>query len=301
MIVALVIGLILTFTAVMPLVSSYSDDKTFTNEGYFYMQKISADDTDTYELVYEYDSDTQKLTYTYNDEAIDTSGWPVSPLNVTIATDGESWLLRASGTNEYVGMQGVGAGFAFGGHNTWAIEITFIEGTATAVATNSSNVSSTYTATYTDLWIYSPDPTDYIMKKADKPAYMLEDSEYLAMGVTSMTAWNTGIAITGTVSDFTPTIFYPPNLTTTVTNKNVVDTEIDGYIDLYSLDKLTFTINDGTTTVDATYSYFIVPASVTAATDNPDVYKNLVSVLPLFALILLVAGAASLVYFKNKD
>lgn len=290
-----VIGVIV-LAAFVPIISeTTSATKTFENEGYFYMQKITADDENTYTLEYVYDPDSTKLSYEYNGQAIDTSNWPVSPLNVTLASDGNSWLVRASPNNEYVGMQAVGYGFAFGGHNTWSVTIEFDSGTVTATAINSSDVSATYTTTYTEMWIYSPTPTDYIMKKSNVGAYMHEDSEYVAMGITSVTAWNTGIKIVGNLDDFTATIIYPPNLTTTVTNKEIVKTQTTGYLNLYSLDKLTFTINDGTTTVDATYSYFIVPATVTAekSVHPDDALSSVIDLLPLIAgiglMIILVA------------
>lgn len=300
-VVSIAIMCLLAVTLLIPVIAeSTTTEDTFTNEGYFYMQKISAEDTNTYTLTYEYDDTEHSLTYTYNGDEIDTTGFPLN-LPLTVATDGAEWVVRIGYYSEYVGMQGVGYGFSFGGHNTWNVEITFTEGTATAVATNSSDQSSTQTATYTDLWIYSPEPTEYVMKKADKPAYMLEDSEFMAVGVTSMSVWNTGILITGTLDDYTPTIFYPPNLTTTVTNKAIVDTAIDEYIDLYSLDKLTFTINDGTTTVDATYSYFIVPTEVTAERSiHPDANTNaLLNLIPLLVIVGIILGTVGFIALRK--
>lgn len=300
LVVALVIGIVLVTSAVVPLASDYSDAKTFTNEGYFYMQKITADDEGTYTFDYQYDADTTTLSFKFNDVAIDTTGWP-SNLPVTVATDSDNWVVRMGYYSEYIGLQGVGYGFAFGGHNTKSVSVTFSQGTATATATNAADSTATYSTTYTEMWIYSPVPTDYVMKKADKMAYMLDDSEFYAIGITSMTTWNTAISITGTVDNFDGSIIYPPNLTTTITNKEIIKTEVDSYVDLNQLDKLTFTINDGTTTVNATYSYFIVPSEVTADPDNPAAYKNLVKVVPLMAFIMLVVAAAGMVYFKNKD
>ena len=300
LVVALVIGIVLVTSAVVPLASDYSDAKTFTNEGYFYMQKITADDEGTYTFDYQYDADTTTLSFKFNDVAIDTTGWP-SNLPVTVATDSDNWVVRMGYYSEYIGLQGMGYGFAFGGHGTKSVSITFSQGTATATAINTADSTGTYSTTYTEMWIYSPVPTDYVMKKADKMAYMLDDSEFYAIGITAVTTWNTAISITGTVEDFDGSIIYPPNLTTTITNKEIIKTEVDSYVDLNQLDKLTFTINDGTTTVNATYSYFIVPSEVTADPDNPAAYKNLVKVVPLMAFIMLVVAAAGMVYLKNKD
>ena len=301
--VTVLVSLVVLAGVLMPVLDdATATTDTFTNDGYFYMQKISASDTETYTLSYAYDDVAKTLTFEYNGDEIDTTGWP-SSLPVTVATDNDSWVVRMGYYSEYIGLQGIGYAFAFGGHNTWSVTVTFNGGTATSVATNSGGVSSTYTTTYTDLWLYSPEPTDYVMKKMDKPAYMLEDSEFIAVGVTAITVWNTGVKINGTVDDFTAEIFYPPNLTTTVTNKEIVKTEVNDHEDLYSLDKLTFSINDGTTTVDATYSYFIVPAEVTAErsvhfTDNQNA---LFAVIPVLIIVAILIGVVALVIRSRLD
>lgn len=288
-----IIGMLVVMAFVPMITETTSATDTFENEGYFYMEKISADDETVHVLKYVTDGTNANISFELDDVELDTSTWPVSPLNVTIATDGESWVMRGSGTNEYVGLQGVGSTINFGGHNSRTATVTFDSGTVTVERTiynpdtGQTTAGNTLTSSYTDLWLISPTPTDYVMKKADATAYLLEDSEYLAMGITTISKWNTAIKLTGTVEDFNASIVYPPNLTTTVTNKNIVVSEVSGYNDLYSLEKLTFTINDGTTTVDATYSYFIVPASVTAEkTYHPDnTLATVINLLPLIAVI----------------
>lgn len=293
--VGLAVGMLLVSGFLWPIVAdATTTETTFKNDGYFYMQKITAADTETYTLTYEYDSDAESYSYTYNGEAIDTSSWPVAPMSLTLATDGESWLFRA-GLEEYTGLQAIGGNFASaGGHNIWSVEASFSNGAVSATFTDSENTTTTKTETYSELWIYSPTPTDYIMKKANSTAYLFNDSEYLAMGVTLVTEWATVIKVMGTVEEFTATIVYPPNLTTTVTDK-VIDSEtVSGYNELNALDKLTFTVSDGTTTVNATYSYFIVPAEVTAVKswhlDTTQI--ALVTAIGTLGAIVLIAAAA---------
>lgn len=299
LVVTLTVGIILAGSLLMPVITdATTTEKTFTNEGFYYMQKVTADDTNTYTLAYEYSSGT--YTFKYNDEAIDITS--IGNLATTLATDGESWVLRSQ-YNEYVGLQSVGTDFISGGHNTVTSTYTFNQGTATCVATNTSDVSSTKTTTYDELWIYSPTPTDYVMKKATSNAYLLEDSEYLAMGITAVTSWSTVIKITGDLEDFDAEIVYPTGVTTTVTNKEIHKAAVDGYVGLSSLEKLTFTISDGTSTVDATYSYFIVPATVTAELAdhlNPAEIA-LMNALPILIIMGLVVLAAGALVIKNRD
>ena len=309
MTVGIVVGVLVLSAILFPVIDTASTtENTFTNEGYFYMQKITADDTTPHVLSYETDGTNTNLTYKLDDVEIPKTNWPAGSLNLTLATDGESWVMRASANSEYVGLQGVGSTLNFGGHNTRTTTVTFESGTVTMDRTiynpdtGQTSVGSTLTGSYTDLWLYSPTPTDYVMKMADKSAYMLADSEYLAMGITLVSQWNTAIKITGNVNEFNATIVYPPNITTTVTNDEIHKTAVSGYDGLYSLDKLTFTIDDGTTTVDATYSYFIVPAEVTAelavhASQDEIQILETIPILITVGLILGIVGVA----FSRRD
>ena len=299
--VGLTVGVLMVSGFLWPIVSdATATETTFENDGYFYMQKITANDETVHVLKYATDGTNQNISFELDGTEIDTSTWPTSPLNVTIATDGETWVMRGSGTNEYVGLQGVGSTINFGGHNSRTATVTFDSGTVTVERTvynpdtGQTTAGSTLNSSYTDLWLISPTPTDYVMKKADKTAYLLDDSEYLAMGITTISQWNTAVKITGTVEDFTSTIVYPPNLTTTVTNKAIDSETVSGYKELNALNKLTFTINDGTTTVDATYSYFIVPAEVTAekAQHLDTTQIALVAAIGTLGAIVLIAAAA---------
>lgn len=301
MVVVVTVGIIFLGSLLAPVISDASTtEKTFTNEGYYYMQKISAEDATEHVLTYDYNDGDFIFTL----DGVDISDKIQSDLSTTVATDGESWILRAS-KNEYVGLQGSGSTIGFGGHNSVTANVTFNAGTVTitrTVVTDGGVVpGSTLTGSYEELWIISNDPTDYVMKKADTSAYILKDTEYLAVGITGMTAWNTVIVLSGDSTDFDATIVYPPNLTTTVTNKAIDETEVDGYVDLYSLTKLTFTINDGTTTKDAIYSYFIVPSKVTA-----ELEQHLdTSEIALLAVIPIMVIAALLMFavrtFTGRD
>lgn len=295
-ITAIIIGLMVSGLILVAFVPIFTEvtatERTFENDGYYYMQKITASDTTEHTLTYDYNDGDYIFTF----DNVDITDKVRSDLTTTVATDGESWVIRVQ-KNEYVGLQGSGSTLSFGGHNSRTATVTFNAGTVTVERTllvdGVITPGSTLTGSYDNLWIISNTPTDYVMKKSTTPVYMLEDSEYLAVGITGMTAWNTVIVINGDVTDFDATIVYPPNLTTTVTNKAIVKTEVNGYNDLYSLDKLTFTINDGTTTKDTIYSYFIVPSKVTAelSVHGDDAFNTVINLIPLIAGLGLLLGA----------
>lgn len=311
MIVALVIGLILTFTAVMPLVSDYSEAKTFKNEGYYTMDQLD----DNTSRVIKWSKTTLNII-NVDGKDIDMSSFVDLGKSYTLIGSEKVVIRYEKDSATFAGIQGyyVGSGGYVAFHSNTAAEtgtevtITVSSGSISVVSNGTTPISVTISDIGEDGYIINPEGTGTyaIMKKANVPAYVLGDSDIRLIGV-SVGAGPNGIALygSGSIDDgITISTIYKPNTITTVTysEPEVTDTEISGYTkDVYSLEKYTFTITYDANTYDATYSYFIVPASITVDPDNPTVYKNLVSVLPLFALILLVAGAASLVYFKNKD
>ena len=71
-IVGITVAILVSITVLAGVLMPVLDDATattdtFTNEGYFYMQKISAEDTETYTFDYVYDADTTSLSFKYND------------------------------------------------------------------------------------------------------------------------------------------------------------------------------------------------------------------------------------------
>lgn len=154
----------------------------------------------------------------------------------------------------------------------WSDALTTIGGPAQAfvlditngVMTISGDDISTITKDVVGGFILS-DTGDYVLKSPTQKAYMNSDSPIVAMGVTTMTGnINAALSIVGTMGDIDITTTYPANVNFTFENVVVDSTAVSGYNDLYTLQKITFVANDGTNTTDCTYSYFIVPAEVTA-------------------------------------
>lgn len=300
MIVALVIGLILTFTAVMPLVSDYSEAKTFKNEGYFFMEKV--DSGTAMNVVWDY---TKPTTLTVNDVDValpDKDHMSTIPFTIFCS---ESWYLRYGyDTTYYVGIFQNASNTSYTGTvaDTRSITISVSDAGVTTVNNGTEHTWSNATG---DFFVIS-ESGDYVMKKMDKDAYVHGDSPIFGYGRTYARSYNYTSELTGTVNDGITGSYYPETTITSagwtfsdVTLNSVKD---ENYQDLYKISTMTYEITgEGIQPYTATFSQYIIPAEVTADPDNPAVYKNLVSVLPLFALILLVAGAASLVYFKNKD
>lgn len=126
------------------------------------------------------------------------------------------------------------------------------------------------------------------------------DSFIVGNGTTTVNNWYDLFYMSGTVEDLSVS---SPN-TITVSNVHVNASPLSGYVNGSRLTNITFTATSTTNpdiVVNATYDRVIVPHSVTLEKDHPDTFKNMVRIIPLIALVVLVAGAASMIYLKGKE
>lgn len=295
LVVALVIGIVLVTSAVVPLASDYSDAKTFENENYFRVSKLDAN------------SPSYTLTWTQsNNKIVNVNGTDVTmPWDSTYPLSIVSLVNHGIRYTVVSQSQGTVAIDLFGptqnvisSKNTDAT-ITLSGGVMTLSSTGAQDITVNYTEAY------AIDPNgDYCMKKGNTPAYVLGDSEIYATGRTQLNIGGSNIwlniNIQGSIDDgFTANVFSAEGYT--ISNYTVNDTESSQYADLYTFNSVSFDVTSTGGTGTATYSQVIVPYEVTADPDNPAAYKNLVKVVPLMAFIMLVVAAAGMIYLKNKD
>ena len=298
LVVALVIGIVLVTSAVVPLASDYSEAKTFTNEGYYRMQKITADDTTVYTLTW--DKSTDKILLNGEEVDIGDHSQYTGELGVSVVMTDKSVsryttnLRIQSWATSFSGSIGFGA-------NT--MKIVLNNGTETITENEGTESEASRTATY-DYAYFASNTGDYIMKDKIKSAYVNSESEVCAVGVTNINTSSTPLlsvlTMTGDASDVEFNAIIGAT-TATFSDVQITAPEVSGYVDLYSLQKVTATATYDGEETDLTYSYFAVPYQVDSDPDNPAAYKNLVKVVPLMAFIMLVVAAAGMVYLKNKD
>lgn len=283
---------VIVFAATIPIFQAVgASEDTFFNDGVYYMHQI---DSTADEITISYTKSPYSIKY--NDEDID-----VSKLNpqkqYTMASAGTDWVIRMT-NNPYVGIQGIGYGFTFGGINTDWTRATISNGTISITTHREGDPEttvSTITKAYTDMWIYSPNPTAQVMKSYTDKALVNSTSEFIGIGATPVSVWNDIVKIEGTIDNYNVDIIYPPGVTTTLANPTAVYDTVSGYNDLYNLEKLTFTISDGTSTVDATYSAFIVPACVSAerSAHADSATATMFNLMPLIIIAGLVIMAVA--------
>lgn len=279
----------LVLVAFVPVIQeTASATDTFTNDGYFKMTKYEEDTDITIE--WDYTNPTKVVvngeTYTLDNN-----------VSVTIA------FVENAGIRIYSTQSGMQALMPQG---TMAADVgesenmtvVFSEGTVTATIPREGSDDLTLSTTYTaPIYCISSDG-NYVMKKSNESAYMLKDTEFIGLGVTTITgAGSKVILVKGTIEDgATATIVTTSGTPATLTDPVLTNTTVAGYVDLYQLDKITFAGQvTGSADTNITYSYFVVPAEVTAEkTYHPDsALSTIISLLPLIAgvgLLMFLVG-----------
>ena len=300
-IVALVVGasvMVLIFSALLvPIINdATTTEKTFTNDGYFKMTKYEEDTDITIEWDY---TDPTKVVVNGETQTLSNN------VSVTIA------FVENAGIRVYsnqVGMQmltpqGTMAADVGESEN---MTIVFSNGTVTATIPKEGADDLTMSTTYTaPIYCISSDG-NYVMKKSNESAYMLKDTEFIGLGVTTITgAGSKVILVKGTIEDgATATIVTTSGTAATLTDPVLTSASVAGYVDLYQLDKITFKGQvAGSADTNITYSYFVVPAEVTAELSvHPDSATNaLLSAIPIIAMIGIVLAVVGVAIVGRND
>lgn len=299
LVVALVIGIVLVTSAVVPLASDYSDVKTFKNEGYFSMNKYD-DSADSVTITWDHTApraiNVGDDTYTLN-----------TPVNQWIdLVVGDDWYIRYAygGSVSFMGFDG--SGFAnqimASVSNNSDMTAVLSEGTVTVTVTTTGASDLVKSTSYTEYYMISGNTGDYVMKKSDTSAYMTGSTLIYAIGATGDIFGGSVIyKLNGTITDGITITPIKVGDGITASNATLTTEEVAGYLDFYKLSTISFNVTKEDQSSTITYSYYIVPSEVNADNDNPAAYKNLIKVVPLMAFIMLVVAAAGMVYLKNKD
>lgn len=301
LVIGLTVGIILTGSLLMPvLADTTTTENTFTNTGYFRYTEI--DDTETYSYTFD-EATFNKITVNGEDMTI----WqPNNGLyNLSLVMIPDIGIIRYNASQSaYTSSQVVGIGTLSLANG---YTVTFDNGTYTITNASNSSITGTYTKAYAPI----PDG-EYILKKSNDKAYLSDgstiigDSDFIAMGVTNVTAWNNGFQIVGTLSDYDVTVYNPSDNTFVISDVTDDKAAVANYNNLYTLSKIMFNITDSeddTVDVDATYSYFLVPYQVNAELAQ---HLNageiaLLNALPVLIIIGLVMVAVGAIALRRND
>ena len=295
-IIGIVVAVIVVAVALIPITEeATATTTTFENDGYYNMTYSEADNLT---LTWEY---TNPNVITINDEPITLSVDTLpGPLNVICGND---WFLRWAGDSVQFYSTANGSVSAAVANST-SFSLTASNGSATAINTASTPVSQT--VSYTFMYVVDPNGL-YVMKNSTDSAYLKGDSEVYAIGRSSFTGIVIKIKITGNIEDgFTAEEVGNSGVSATVGTPVATYETVNGYNDLYKLSKIEVPIeylNSGTpASFTPTYSYFIVPAEVTAEKAiHADTMTNIIiSIIPIFVVLAILMGIVGLMYFNRN-
>ena len=276
----------------IPVVNeSVTATSDFENDGYYHMEKYG---TDTDLTIAWYHTNPKKINVNGEDYE------PNTPINqwASIAI-GDNWYFRYAdgGANTYVQVTYGGTNYLSGSVTAGSdVVVTCENGTATLKQYTGDTVTNTQTVGYTEIYAISDDSGSYVMKKSTETAYMAEDTEFIGLGSTGM--GETGRAVlkvSGSVEDgATVEVIASTPAGATVSDIEVNVTSLTDYIG-FALSTITFTLTVDNTDYPATYSYFIVPATVTLekAIHADDNTASIISMLPfilIMGIVLMFVG-----------
>lgn len=286
MVLAITVGIICIGSVMVPVISDATKtvetlDNTADALGYL----ISIDsETDDYTLTWDVD----------DPDVVLVNGEEVSLYAGTILCGSPDFLIRYySGSTDY--LQGRTSDSADNFTASSSLSMTVSSGTITIV----SDESTTKTYSITSGFAISSDG-DYVMKAPTQEAYMKLDSELYAFGVSGTDTSTIWLKLTGTPESVVATSFSGPS--GTFSNYVIHSTVLEDYVDTVALEKITFDWTNASTEVvtGLTYSYFIVPASVTAELSEhlTSAEIGLLAIIPIMAIIAVLMIAVRAV---NRD
>ena len=278
-------------------------EDTFTNEGYYFMDKISANDTTEHRIEW---SSSSASTITVDGKDVDVSKWGLSGFASVSIFATETDIVRVGVSNTGASITWIqirGSTVAYAGASA-SFDATISAGTASI---HLDSELSNRSLTYTDAYMIKADAGSYVMKKSNESAYMNADSEIYSLGYTTIDygggSDNTILKVAGDLDSVEISAVLQSTENEITFSDTVIHAEtVSGHEDLYLFDKITFVATENNTNNDCTYSYVIVPYEVTAEksvhfTDNQNA---IFAAIPIMVIVALLIAVVALV-FRGRD
>ena len=291
LVVGIAVGVLVLSAALFPVIdSATTTERTFTNEGLYYMSYVP--ENDSHELVF-----TPGSGWTFDGEPFTDVPGDYTILgtdDLVIRGDGRArGILSATGT----------------------VAIDF---TVTNTAITGTFGTQTMNLTYDKIILAVPDKSNLIMKAGTTTAYVLNESSIEAYGYTSITTsseWtnNMVIHIDGDLKDGFTITAYPTGSGVTVdyTVENITTdaAAVTDYIGLYKITTIEFDIvvtnsdENAEYTTHCTYNRVIVPTTVTAelAVHASQDEIEILETIPILITVGLILGIVGAVFVRRLE
>lgn len=300
--IAAVIGIIVLGSVLMPILDdATATTDTFTNDGYFHMNKYGSSD-DSITLVWDH---TTPRAVSVNGTTYNLS----TPVNKWIdLVVGDDWYIRYAygGTVSFMGFDGVGFANQIMASVQNGTDMTAVltAGTVTVTVTTSDADPIVKSTDYTEYYVISGDSGDYVMKKSDESVYMSKDTPIYGIGNSDAFSGAAMAKLTGNIEDgVTATVLKSTSGQVTAGPTTVNTTEVSDYTGFYQLSTITFDFIKGDETSAATYSYFIVPSEVAGerAVHFTAGQNAIFAAMPVMIILAVLLGVVALVIRSRMD
>lgn len=298
-IVGITIVVIVCAVVLIPVVQeSTTAYDTYTNDGYYYMNIPDAED----EITITFDH-TKPRVITVDDVEI------TMPKKQVTFVASDLTLVRyfyISDTSASIHLYTTYPNGVYAdSYNNQDMSIVITNGSITATRSSEGQTPVSRTVTPTsDIYVITTEKAPYIMKNYDVPVKMNGDSKFIACGLTTIATNNSvGLYAYGNINDGVEDIVFFRESATTTYNNAVVDYTVESdHVDLYTLNKFTFDIEQGVITYGATYTAFIVPSEITAERSvHPDATTTqLINVIPILVIIgIVMLAVGTMIYYRR--
>lgn len=287
-IIGIMICAIMIGGAFLPAVNSVTKTyDTFDNTKNALYEMNAVDNDSNYTFIWY--ADTPDIALVNGESVKLASGTILCSIGETSVrfVDGSSKKIQIFGTTDNYAVASTDAGA------TLTISITGGEYTY-----SSSGIAADFSVTepIADGYVIVPKGAgSFVMKAPTQGAYVNQDSEIVGMGVTIIgSSWNVGFSGVGTINGIEITQ-YSGGTNYTIGPVTINYDAVNNYEDLYTITDYQFDVTNPTdsSVTHITYSYFIVPAKVTADLSNPvdEPIRAMLGVLPIVAIAgLVMAG-----------
>lgn len=296
LVLALVVGGLLVGGLLIPSIEAMTTtEKTITNIGDYYVLENPDDVTITY----------ADSVLTINDEIIPVptaaNGYGVSVLSIG------NGVLRYTPNGQLIKW---GSITPYSSTPIAEANITISNGTLSGTVTYSGSATPASIAATIDgdYYVLQESKQKDILTLSTSKTYVLEDTIVTSNGVTNVDAnavYGTCVFdVVGSIKDGFTVKAYNRNAGTDITENLGIDnitpvyTKVDGYKDLYLLDKVTFTTttdSETPVTTNVQYQYFVAPAEFNAElaqhmTPTEIAMFGVISILGIVALVVVAAN-----------
>lgn len=258
----------------LPIVADVTaESDTYTNVGYFDMEKFTADDTVSFSWSY-----TNPDEVLVNDEVVPLP-FVDETVSIALSTKGATRLNIDHNSLSYYSA----GTFVNAGVDNPEFSLTYEGGTLSA--TNGTDSHSTAVG---ELFVIVNNG-NFVMKKASVPAYANSDTEFCAYGLTYFGSSRMPYAIWGTFDNYTNITSTSATIENFTKNYEVAT----NHVDLYLLESFTFDATLNNISKQVVYSYFAIEKEVSADRTDPmaKTPATMLNVLPLVAIAgLVMAG-----------